>query len=203
MFSIRSKGCGGRLVKPKDNDDSRHFKAKGKHSHAPDVRIMGRKVVMNTIKNRAKTTTESSRNIISDAMVGVQNAVAAVVPGASQLVQTVNRVRKDPQAPRNPKTVAELRFPEVYTKTRNNENFILFDSALSGEDYDDESFRIIMFGTEKNLDFLVGCSEIYMDGTFWVTPSLFSQLYTLHGKIYILSKKIYDRFLICLNIYDL
>lgn len=162
-----------------DNDDVRHFKIKGKHSHAPDVRVIGKKKVMNTIKNRAKTTTEAARNIVSDAMINVPNAVAATIAAPSHLVHSINRIRNDPNAPKNPKTLAELRFPEKYTKTHNNKEFILFDSSLLHED---DPSRIIMFGTEQNLDFLVQCQGLYMDGTFWIVPILFSQMYTIHGR---------------------
>lgn len=179
--SSRSKNCGGRLIKPKGVDDKRHFKTKGTHRHAPDVRVIGKKKVMHAIKTKAKGTTESARDIIADSMVNVQSATAATIPGPSQLVRNINRIRHDPNAPKNPKTLAELYFPEKYTKTSNDKAFLLFDSGIPE---DEEDFRIVMFGTQENMDFLVRCEGVYMDGTFWITPALFSQLYTIHGENY-------------------
>ncbi len=41
-----------------------------------------------------------------------------------------------------------------------------------------------MFGTEANLDLLVTNKNWGADGTFDLCPPLFSQLYTIHAKVY-------------------
>lgn len=41
---------------------------------------------------------------------------------------------------------------------------------------------MIIFTTNTNLSFLCYCEEWYMDGTFDVVPTIFNQLYTIHGK---------------------
>lgn len=40
-----------------------------------------------------------------------------------------------------------------------------------------------MFGSKENLQHLENCEEIFMDGTFWVCPFNFKQLFTIHGFI--------------------
>lgn len=178
LLSARTNGCGGRLNTPTGNVDPQRFKTSGLHSHAPDVRVIEKTKVMNVVKTNAKNTTEPARAIVGGAMENVPNAVAAVIPSQSQLVQTVNRVRNLAKNPQNSKTIAELWFDEKHSQTISKKNFILFDSGVEEED---GNFRIIIFGTQENLDFLIRCDGIFMDGTFSVTPPLFNQLYTIHG----------------------
>lgn len=184
-FRSRSTKCGGRLTKPIDNDDARHFKVKGKHSHAPDPRKLGKKKVMHKVKTLAKTTHMPSRQVVLTAMTNVQNSVAATMR------QTVNRVCLDPNAPKNPKNLAELRI--AGTKTESGKDFILYDR----QDDDDDDSRLIIFGTKENLDFILRCQGLFMDGTFDVAPRLFYQVYTIHGKFRIFY---YDDFKFSINV---
>lgn len=181
MIYFRSRSstkCRARLIKPIDNDDTRHYSIKSKHSHAPDARVLGKKKVMHKVKTLAKTTHMGGRQIVSSAMSNVKRSVAAIIPSSSQMRQTVNRTRMDPGAPKNPKNLTELRFSEKFSKTiDSNKEFILYDRHEDGDDG-----RLIIFGTEDNLEFLVRCSGLFMDGTFGIVPPLFYQLYTIHGK---------------------
>lgn len=131
---------------------------------------------MHKLKTLAKTTHMQSRQIIATAMANVQNAVAAQIPSSTQMRQTINRVRNDPDAPKNPKNLAELRFTGRYSRTESGKDFILYDQYEDGD-----TNRVVIFGTKDNLDFLVRCQGIFMDGIFSVAPPLFSQLYTIHG----------------------
>lgn len=180
FFRSRSTKCRARLIKPIDNDDNRHFKLRKSHSHAPDARSLGKKKVNHKVRTMAKTTHLSARQIVSTAMTDVQSSVAAIIPSSSQLRQTVNRVRKDPDAPKNPKNLSELHFSDKFSKTiSGGKDFILYDRHEEGDDG-----RLIIFGTEDNLAFLARCVGLFMDGTFGIVPPLFYQLYTIHGTPY-------------------
>lgn len=61
-----------------------------------------------------------------------------------------------------------MKFP-----TKIGEEFLLVSDDVS---------NIIMFSTETNLKFLVKCDAILMDGTFYSTPKLFSQIFIVHGR---------------------
>lgn len=179
-FSSRSTKCRARLIKPIDVDDSRHFKIKKSHSHAPDSRALGKKKVTHKLKELAKTTHMGGRQIVSTAMSNVKSSVAAIMPSSTQLRQTVNRFRMDPNAPKNPKNLSELVFSEKFSKTIDSgKDFILYDRHE-----EDDNERLIIFGTEDNLAFLVRCTGLFMDGTFGIVPPLFYQLYTIHGTSY-------------------
>lgn len=162
------------MIKPTNVDDPRHFKVKGVHSHAPDARKLQKKKVTTKMKELAKTTSMTSRQIVYESMDNVSDATAAVMPSTTQLIQTVNRTRKDPDAPKNPTKLSELRFPARFG------DFILHDT-YNAED-EDSNDRLIIFGTQANLDFMVRCDGLFMDGTFGIVPRLFYQLYTIHGK---------------------
>lgn len=132
---------------------------------------------MYKVRTLAKTTRMASRQIVQIAMSNVQNSVAATIPSSVQMRQTVNRIRMDRNAPKNPKDLTELQFTEPYTKTESGKDFILYDRHEDGDDS-----RVIIFGTKDNLDFLVRCQKLFMDGTFDIAPQLFYQVYTIHGK---------------------
>lgn len=155
----------------------RHFKIKKSHSHAPDARKLKKKNITHKLKTLAKTTHMGNRAIVSKAMENVQNSVAAIIPGSGQLRQTINRIRMEPNAPKNPKNLTELCFSDTFAKTESGKKIILYDRHEDGDDS-----RFIIFGTKENLDFLVQCTGLFMDGTFGIVPKLFYQLYTVHGE---------------------
>lgn len=172
--------CGGRLIKPVDNDDERHFKVNGKHIHKPDARKLSTKRILSNIKRLAKTTHATAKEIIAESTTNVTVATAAALPSIRLMNKSVKRARvKVSYIPKQPKTLFELSLEGEFALTLNSENFILHDTGAYEEDQDD---RTIIFGTLKNLDFLATCSEIFMDGTYKSAPLLFKQLYTLHGK---------------------
>lgn len=45
----------------------------------------------------------------------------------------------------------------------------------------DTDKNILVFSTVSNLKYLMTCSTLFVDGTFKSSPSLFSQLFTIHG----------------------
>ena len=60
--------------------------------------------------------------------------------------------------------------------TTKGDRFLLYDSGA-------EADRMIIFATPANLDILGRSEEWFLDGTFKVCPSIFSQLYTVHAKL--------------------
>ncbi|RGB21452.1 hypothetical protein C1646_634599, partial [Rhizophagus diaphanus] len=67
--------------------------------------------------------------------------------------------------------------PESMKKTLNGSNFLIKDSTL------DHNNRILIFTTVANLKQLELSSFWIMDGTFKTVPTIFKQLYTIHGSI--------------------
>lgn len=77
---------------------------------------------------------------------------------------------------KNPSSLAELKIYGKFDVTADGEKFMLFDNEYVEN-------RIVVFATPANLNFLLGCMDWYMDGTFSIAPPLFKQIYTIHGKL--------------------
>lgn len=67
--------------------------------------------------------------------------------------------------------------PAKYKFTKDGQKFVLFDSG-----YKDKN-RIIIFGTPESLSILSDSEFWIMDGTFYVAPSDFEQLYVIQSKV--------------------
>lgn len=85
--------CSGRLIKPVDVDDERHFKVKGRHINKPDARKLAIKKVMTKIKHLARTTHNTSKQIIAEATTSVKSATAAKLPSIRLMQRTAKRAR--------------------------------------------------------------------------------------------------------------
>lgn len=88
------------------------------------------------------------------------------------MARTVNRLRNKENLLRGD----EIQLSAEFTVTAKGEKFLLYDN-------ESESNRIIMFATNGNIEMLAKCNEIFCDGTFGIVPTMFSQLYTIHGTI--------------------
>jgi hypothetical protein len=70
-----------------------------------------------------------------------------------------------------------VEIPEHLLKTRTEraEDFVLADTGA------DDAERIIMFGSPTDVERLSSCSSWLADGTFKAAPSLWYQLWVIHG----------------------
>lgn len=147
------------------------------HSHAPDVRNSHVRTVLHNIREQAATTNDPPRRLIRENTKNIESRVSAVeLPSNQAITRSVRRIRRQIGGPFiQPNSLAELELVDEFSVTIQNESFVLLDNK-------DDTDRIIIFTTTANLRFLVYCPEWHMDGTFDVTPPLFKQLYTIHGK---------------------
>ncbi len=80
--------------------------------------------------------------------------------------------------PPDPKTAEAFIIPEEYKSVRifeREEDFLHFDKTEDGR-------RIVIFTTKKNLELLVRDKFlVVVVSTFKVSPSILTQLYTVHG----------------------
>ena len=73
--------------------------------------------------------------------------------------------------PKNPTSLSDLTLDGEWTTTIDGDQFLLHDSGEESES------RMLVFGTEQGLRRLASSDSWFMDGTFDVTPLLFTQLY--------------------------
>ncbi|XP_067671617.1 uncharacterized protein [Haliotis asinina] len=69
----------------------------------------------------------------------------------------------------------DLVIPDTYQMTDSGHRFLIID--------DGNENKILGFSTDENLEHPCAAETIYGDGTFYVTPTVFYQLYTLHAMI--------------------
>ena len=78
-------------------------------------------------------------------------------------------------APVQPTSLAQLAIPAEYQHTAKGEQFLLYDSGAT------DPQRFLIFGTQRNLEMLQASHYWMADGTFKTAPSLFAQVYAVHG----------------------
>lgn len=71
----------------------------------------------------------------------------------------------------NPQTLAELQIPQELSVTLQGDPFVLFDSG------DNDPDRLIMFGTDQSLNWLIDSTELFSDATFKVRPFKSCRIY--------------------------
>lgn len=96
------------------------------------------------------------------------------VPEFKNIKSSMNR-RRQLLVPPIPRDVQDVTFDGQWAQCWNGENFIIDQ---------DNDWGIVVFGTEENLRTIQRCSTIYVDGTFKSCPSPYSQMVTLHGKLF-------------------
>lgn len=153
--------------------DDEIVKEAGDHNH--NISNIKANDILNTIKNKAVTTRDSPSTIICISSIGASFQTSADLPSITLLKKTINRKRKNNDVLPNPLNTIDLVLPEDICKTYLNEDFCLYDTGSA-------ELRILIFGTQQNLSKLESCKHWYMDGTFQSCPSLFYQLFTIHGK---------------------
>lgn len=161
--------CTCRLVKKSETD----YRIRGEHCHPGNATDRPRADALRTLKTAAKNS-RSKTSVLVASVLGTENSQVAVnLPTLSQLGRTVNRVRNSENI-KIPRNVKRIELSEKYTATKRGDNFLLHENGS-------EDDRLLIFGTKDNLRVLKNCSTIHCDGTFYVSPPGFDQLYTVHG----------------------
>lgn len=170
-FSYSVTKCNARLI----TRDNVIVDKKGVHSHAPDVRYREKQESMNELKVLTKTTNLPRRAVVLEVCAGVKSeAVSAIMPAASSMMNQVSRIRTKEQIVVNPTSVLDLKIDEPYAHTNSLGCFVLFDSGPAEE-------RTVAFGSRRCMRFLSQCKSYHIDGTFDVAPPIFKQFYTILG----------------------
>ena len=74
-----------------------------------------------------------------------------------------------------PATLDQLALSDEYQKTAKGEQLLLYDSGAA------DAHRFLISGTQTNLQMLQSSRCWLADGTFKRAPSLFTQVYVVHG----------------------
>ncbi|CAF4412436.1 unnamed protein product, partial [Rotaria magnacalcarata] len=128
-------------------------KVKGDHSHPPEPDEIEIRKFKQNLKQRAIQETAPIPKIYDEESTeGDRRLQTPVIPDS----QTFD-------------------IPEVYSKTLKNEPFLCIDKFIR------RKTRVLVFASREQLTLLFESSIIFMDGTFSASPSIFDQVYSLHG----------------------
>lgn len=161
------------------------------HSHPPNQEEVEAEKITSRIKRKAAAHPEvPPAQILRVELAGVSDGVLSQLPEREALKKQVRRERRK-DLPPNPRSLSELQeLPDLYQKTLQGEKFLIFDSRVAEDEDEDEDVqrdeetaadRTLVFGTRQNLEVLCRSSTWFIDGTFKVTPTLFTQLFTILG----------------------
>lgn len=111
-------------------------------------------------------------------MYALEDEVAVAVD-RNNLLRVANRAKRLDGSRQLNLPLAEIVFPDAFTKTATGLRFLLYDSRLHelGESV------IFIFASPQGLAQLRLRDHWSADGTFWCTPRLFNSLYTVHANI--------------------
>lgn len=172
--------CPGR---GKTKNNRREFSITQEHNHLPDKLRLEMRAINTDIKQAAAlaTNVNTANDIVQAVLMTASDAAKANLPNLGYLKQRYSRCKsKNLEALSLPLTRDDIEIPSEFRfngDVNEEKNFLLWDSgpAIDGNE------RILLFGTLQNLEFLQKCDAVLMEGTFKITPYLFSELYTIHG----------------------
>lgn len=152
----------------------RHAHA-GHQADAAEIEIAAAKT---TIKRRAVDTLEIPSQIRSNVLQGLSLAAQGRFPKQKAVTEIIQRKRKiENVAPAQPVNRQSIVIPENYQNyqidSENAEKFLIADSG-EGDDN-----RILIFGRESTKNWSHQIQKVYIDGTFSLSPPLFSQVFVI------------------------
>ncbi|CAG7819980.1 unnamed protein product [Allacma fusca] len=150
----------------------------GQHNHPPDPdRIAARKIIATAKENALASWCSNMASI----MQSVEDEATRVNLDVSYLGRTNSLKRRINDAKVRQfglqslgESFATLQIPEPLEKTMRNQRFLLYDN-------NNATNRVIIFASDDSLDKLSYCDTWLLDGTFKTCPTVFQQLYTVHG----------------------
>ncbi|KAL7299220.1 hypothetical protein TKK_0007815 [Trichogramma kaykai] len=177
---LRAKECDARAITTGDSDETLvvlQGPAQKPHPHPPDVEECSAEKVKFSIKRKAEEHPEEPpARILRSELSGLSSDVHSHLPDRENLKKSIRRLRRKNWPP-NPTSIDALgEIPERFTKTSMDEHFLLYDSQ-------DNAARVIVFSTRKNLEILLRSYIWFLDGTFKVSPNIFTQVFTVLGVV--------------------
>lgn len=153
----------------------------GAHTHGANPAHLEAAKIITAMKGRAASTMETPTQIINSACQVASSSTLGHLLQKNSLRKTVQRVRnRGGHAPVLPANCASLVIPQNYTQYTlpdgSVENFVLADSGVGDRD------RILIFGRSATATWIGNVNKLYVDGTFSLSPIIFSQVFILSAE---------------------
>ena len=142
------------------------------HNHASSDTSIKYSKTRTAMKNRATNTRDKHSQIFAQVVSQCDDNVQALLPREENRKRTFRYQRPTPSVPT---TYADVRLPEEYTTTTNNQQFLQYDNGQNAENI------MLIFYSPDSLERLANAQTffIFIDGTFSVALYPFKQLYTI------------------------
>ena len=123
---------------------------------------------------KAIITKDDPRSIVNDILGKASKNAISKMSRPAALAQRIRRIRRNRNSFKSKKIddLVSIDIPESLRFTKRNAWF-----------YYDDKERILVFTTERNLQYLNKNLDWFVDGTFDVAPSLFTQLFTIQANV--------------------
>ncbi|CAF1227763.1 unnamed protein product [Rotaria sordida] len=144
------------------------------HNHPANAANTEVRLFQDEVRSRAMNTNESTQNIIDNCLRNASDQMIARLPNFKNIKRNIQQQRQQNDLPKLPLDKNFNIIPPSLTTTFKNEKFLQFDSGPGNN-------RLLIFASINQLRILEGAEEILIDGTFKITPTIFTQLYTIHG----------------------
>lgn len=141
------------------------------HNHVPEMENINRKLFVNELQQRIITDpTETPFGIYTNTVVNSEQREQDMPTFNS--VQSIIKRKRNRVLPSIPHDVEDLEIPIQFSRTVNNARF---------KYYQNNDWGILMFASAGNINALLTCNVLMVDGTFKTCPSPYAQFFTIHG----------------------
>ena len=145
------------------------------HDHLPQPERVEVLRVCEKIKQAAGASNDPPRSKIREETLNLKESCMAEMTRRDALRQMINRHRNAKLGHHfTAKCLSQIEIPESLHNTFRDELFNWDDSG------NDDKNRVILFTTKENLNLLDSYHDWLGDGTFYIAPTFFKQLYTIH-----------------------
>ncbi|XP_057321233.1 uncharacterized protein LOC130665011 [Microplitis mediator] len=149
----------------------------GEHNHLPDRAHIDSRIVIHKMKKKAQKSKEPTGVVIASELKNVSKVVAAELPNRSAMARMLQRQHKlHDNFLENPSSFDDIKISAEYQQTYAGNQFLYESEATKNNHF-------FMFTTAANLSALARSDVWFADGTFYTVPSIFYQIYTIHGLI--------------------
>ena len=138
------------------------------HLHEPDQQLIECIALKAGVKRKARDTNDTTHHIIGHSLDPATESSVIKLPKLDSMKRTIRRERHIIDAAPGQLESLDV-IPQEYQITAKGENFLLYDSGTNTQ-------RMIIFGTQRNVEMLNAFHIYLADGTFKNAPSLFSQV---------------------------
>jgi len=153
-----------------------------KHDHAqmcePNAAGIAMANFKSCLKEKALVPGLKPSRAVQDALVETDKDILPLLGSKESMRQLVKRTkRKAYKLPPIPQSFNQFVIDTPLNLTISGESFLFIRKFIEADSF------LVVFTTNANLDHLANSYHWIMDGTFKSSPTLFSQIYTIHGFI--------------------